>query len=194
MYFKFAETEKDWALFLEDDTILISDPSPILECLQVTNSPVHISIHDGPHLKMLFMSKSKGISFGFPFKKLLDPPYGAYAYLINRSAALKILDSKSDKFISSPDWPYIWPGTISYFQTRKVYFSHPVETEHSIIGERINSEQLWKNRIPSLNRFFTAIKLGVPYQTAYDRELKFKFMRICGQIAFRASSMLFSGR
>ncbi len=187
MYRNFAESGKEWALFLEDDAILLSDPSNLLYGLQKADTPIHISIHDGPELKMANVYRYTKISDGYTARRKLDPPYGAYAYLLNRDAVLQILESESEKFISSPDWPYIWPPSIRYLRTKEFFFTHPEETQQSIIGERINAAQLWKNRIPSISRFREARKLGVPFRTAYNRELKLKTVRIIAQLVKRLS-------
>ena len=180
MYENFHAAESEWGLFLEDDAIPLLDPSPLIKRLPTSDEALQIFLHDGPGTDLPFRQDKE-------LKKLdlirrLDPQYGAYGYLLNKSAVSKILNSPIRDFINTPDWPYFWPHQIKYFVSSDVYFSHPKDLSFSIIGERINKEAKIIHQIPSLTKIIKAIKYFPEIPTLLYKEISLKFLRISLQI------------
>jgi hypothetical protein len=185
MYENFHATESEWGLFLEDDAIPLLDPISLIKRLPTSDEPLQIFLHDGPGTNLRFRQDKE-------LKKLdltrrLDPQYGAYGYLLNRSAVSKILNSPIREFINTPDWPYFWPRQIKYFVSSEVYFSHPKDLSISIIGERINKEAKLINQIPRWSKITEAQKFSPEIQTLLYKEFSLKLLRIFLQIWKRIS-------
>jgi hypothetical protein len=180
MYQNFDATEKEWGLFLEDDAIPLLDPSPLIKKLPTSDKPLQIFLHDGPGSNLLFRQdrilKELGLS------RRLDPQYGAYGYLLNRSAVSKILKSPIKDLINTPDWPYFWPRDIRFFVSSHVYFSHPKDLSFSIIGERINKEAKLMSQIPNFSRIIQGQKFSSDFRHLFYKEFSLKLLRISLQL------------
>jgi GR25 family glycosyltransferase involved in LPS biosynthesis len=183
MYRVFLDSKKEWGLFFEDDAIVVSDPTPLLEKLSPITSPVQIFIHDGPgtNLRVPF-KEHEGISES-DFWQKLDPQYGAYGYILNRMAVKEILKSKITSYINTPDWPYLWPSEITFYHSKKIYISHPADGSKSIIGERINAEATLANLLPNPIRVVQGIGIGLSLSEVIKREITRKLYRILLQIS-----------
>lgn len=187
MYREFLTSNSEWGLFLEDDAILLLDPTPLLQDLTQLTCPVQIFIHDGPGTDLpVAFKEHAGISEA-NFVKKLDPQYGAYGYLLNRCAAEEVLKSKISTYINTPDWPYLWPTNISFYHSKKTYISHPEDHSMSIIGERINAEAKILNLLPSLLRVVRGMKLGLSFSDLIKREIVLKFRRLFLQLLRKVS-------
>ena len=183
MYRAFLSSKKEWGLFLEDDAIVVSDPSPLLEKLSPIMSPVQIFIHDGPGVNLeVSFKEHEGIS-KCDFWQKLDPQYGAYGYILNRRAVKKILRSKITFYINTPDWPYLWPSDITFYHSKKVYIGHPADSSMSIIGERINAEAKIANLLPNPMRVAQGLRLGLSLSEVTKREITLKLKRIFLQVS-----------
>jgi len=180
MYENFYATENEWGLFLEDDAIPLLDPSPLIKRLPTSDKPLHIFLHDGPGTNLPF--RQDGILKEFDLSRRLDPQYGAYGYLLNRSAVSKILKSPVRDLINTPDWPYFWPRDIKFYVSSDVYFSHPKDLSTSIIGERINKEAKLSSQIPKWSKIIQGQKISPDFRHILYKEFSLKLLRVSLQI------------
>jgi len=183
MYEKFYESEQDWGLFLEDDALMLANPSDFIENLTKTNEPLHIFIHDGPGTNLAYRQKS--LFSKQELVRYLDPQYGAYGYLLNRSAVIAILNSSAKRLINTPDWPYFWPKNMKFLVSNQVYFSHPNDSSMSIIGERVNREATLRSQFPHLLNLLRGLKFTDDALHLYHKEIYLKAIRISLQLRKR---------
>jgi GR25 family glycosyltransferase involved in LPS biosynthesis len=182
MYEIFLKSFQEWGLFLEDDAICIKNPQSFLNSLPKTKQPVQIFLHDGlgTNLKRYEFSKLKLKNLGLT--RRLDPQYGAYGYMLNKSAVELILNSKITRLISNADWPYLWPRKIRFYIADQVYFTHPKDTNESIIGVRLNANMKLKSHFPDIFRIIKGLRFGINFCEIMHKEFTLKLLRITLQI------------
>lgn len=177
MYREFLFSKKEWGLFFEDDAILLENPLPLLSKLVTSSEPVQLFIHDGPGTDLTIPFNRSQKKYKTNFEKKLDPQYGAYGYILNKSAVVAILDSKITTYINTPDWPYLWPKEITFFHSKKPYVNHPQDNSLSIIGERLNDSARVINLLPNPCRVLRGMLLGLNLSELLDREISRKLYR-----------------
>jgi len=182
MYLEFFESKEEWGLFLEDDAICLVNPKSFLEALPIVKEACHVFVHDGPGTNFNLMTSRHDSLGQLGMAKRLDPQYGAYGYLLNRAAVRLILESKVVSHINTPDWPYLWPHAIKFYQSKTVFFTHPKDMSMSIIGERINAESTIINQLPNPLRVLAGIKLGLSVREVLGKEITLKLLRLPLQI------------
>jgi hypothetical protein len=180
MYEYFSNSSREWGLFLEDDAIMILDPTPLINNLPKTDEPIHIFIHDGPGTNLPLPRNHSLEKLGL--SRRLDPQYGAYGYVLNQAAVSEILKSPIKLLINTPDWPYFWPRNIKFFTSKDVYFSHPKDTSMSIIGDRINKAANLRNQFPSLRKVKAGLKFYSDIRHIVYKEIYSKICRITLQV------------
>ena len=183
MYQKFLESNSEWGVFLEDDAICVENPKPLFENLPILRKPCQIFLHDGPGTNLNLRTKKKDLLGRLGMIKRLDPQYGAYGYALNRASVELIMKSKVLTHINTPDWPYLWPKKIHFYQSDRVYFSHPVDMSMSIIGERINTQARLTNQLPNFMRIIYGLRLGIDAREILHTELFLKLRRLSLQVA-----------
>ena len=188
MYRKFIESQTEWGFFLEDDALLMQDPSMMIQDLPITSQPLHIFIHDGPGTDLKLWRWSRTDLLKLSLERKLDPQYGAYGYLLNRAAIRAILESKIDTYINTPDWPYLWPKKIHFYHSKNAFISHPSDTSMSIIGERLNETLRFVSLIPNPKRVMKGKQLGISLDFMFYKEIYLKSLRIVLQVFKRISS------
>ena len=182
MYRIFSESETEWGFFLEDDAILVLDPSTLIRELPITNQPLHIFVHDGPGTDLKLWRRSSAELSQLKLVRKLDHQYGAYGYLLNRAAIREILAAKIDTYINTPDWPYLWPKKIHFYHSKTNYISHPSDTSMSIIGERLNDASRFVSLIPNPKRVIKGKQLGINLGFMFYKEIYLKSVRIILQV------------
>jgi len=178
MYSKFFDSGEEWGLFLEDDAICIANPKHLLEALPIVKEPRHVFVHDGPGTNLNLKNAKNDPLSELAMTQRLDPQYGAYGYLLNRAAVTQILQSKVVSYIDTPDWPYLWPPDMKFYQSRIVFFTHPKDMSMSIIGERINADAKFINQFPNLLRITEGIRIGLTPREVYHKEIAMKLLRL----------------
>jgi len=158
------------------------NPRSLLESLPTIQELCHLFIHDGPGTNLNLRSAKDDLFGELGMIKRLDPQYGAYGYLLNRPAVELILKSRVISYINTPDWPYLWPRKIRFYQSKLVFFSHPKDTSMSIIGQRINAEAKVINQLPNFLRVISGMKLGIGFRELLHKEITLKISRLTLQI------------
>jgi len=182
MYLRFLESKEEWGLFLEDDAICLANPKVLLEAMPTVKEPCHVFVHDGPGTNLNLMTSTHNSLGQMGMMRRLDPQYGAYGYLLNRAAVILILRSKVISHINTPDWPYLWPRAIKFYQSNIVFFTHPKDMSMSIIGERINAESKITKQLPNPLRVLAGIKVGLSLREVLGKEITLKLLRLSLQI------------
>jgi GR25 family glycosyltransferase involved in LPS biosynthesis len=188
MYQRFIESETEWGFFLEDDAILVLDPSLLIRQLPTTKQPLHIFINDGPGTDLKHWRGSHTGLLRLDLVRKLDPQYGAYGYLLNRAAIREIMSAKIDSYINTPDWPYLWPQKMHFYHSKTIYVSHPSDTSMSIIGERLNEASRFVSLIPNPIRVMRGKQLGISLKFLIYKEIYLKSVRITLQVFKRISN------
>jgi hypothetical protein len=178
MYSKFFDSGEEWALFLEDDAICLTNPKLLLEALPIVKEPCHLFVHDGPGTNLNLKNARNDPLTEMGMTQRLDPQYGAYGYLLNRAAVTQILKSKVVSYINTPDWPYLWPPAMKFYQSKIVFFTHPKDMSMSIIGERVNTDAKFINQLPNLLRIKSGIRIGLSLREVYHKEITMKLLRL----------------
>ena len=172
VYQEFAQTGEEWALILEEDSVPAADflldevqlknlSEPMIVCLQGIASLLS-QFSQFPYLVhgvTELSANDKSLSV-YSVKGNIQ---GAYAYLMNRQAALIALNSYS-MIDSAADWPYAWRSKIAFHLTDQAQFG--VRLEGSLIdqgrAEKLRlAEFQTKNRgnVTFVNRFTTLFGL-----------------------------------
>ena len=186
IYQEFMETNLEWALILEDDARIIKKLDFLKSGLPRIQVPLIIGIHDGPgrRVKVRECNETETRVSNILRTRLLELPYGNYGYLMNRTLVEQIDFGNSLKFMSTQDWPYIWPKDFQYFVSNEVFVTTISTNLNSLIGSRpasfIGSNSYF---LPNLFRFIKILTFGVPFKIALYKEFILKFRRIIGRIA-----------
>lgn len=121
----FLKTDQSWALVFEDDAKLIEDITNLLDSLSSFENPTIVQLHRSiPEDKTILLRKriqiagsDKAAPQAWILRKM-NFSSGAYAYLMNRSAAkIAVAISENQKIINITDWPYLWRHKVNFWET-----------------------------------------------------------------------------
>jgi glycosyl transferase family 25 len=162
MYESFLISDKQFALFLEDDADF---DGKLIELLKIDFSQKKPAV-----LQLAGYFSDKTMPFPFPvvfpkhremfrhtsgILRCVRYPVGAFGYLMNRSAALKAVHLMRGRKINSPaDFPFSWRTIIPFYITTEEIVWHN-STESNIESERSALE--WEKGLPS--KFERRLKL-----------------------------------
>jgi hypothetical protein len=184
IYQEFKETNLEWALILEDDARIVKKLDFLKLGLPIVKVPLIIGIHDGPgmRVKVKECKDTKILERNILITRLLELPSCNYGYLINRRLVEQISFEDSLKFMSTQDWPYIWPNDFHYFVSNEVFVSTIDQNLNSLIGSRPTSLMRANSYfLPNLVRFIKILQFGVPFRIAFYKEFNIKFRRLIGR-------------
>jgi hypothetical protein len=185
IYQEFKETNFEWALILEDDARIIKKLDFLKSGLPRVKVPMIIGIHDGSgkRVKVRECKETNTLVSNVLITRVLELPFGNYGYLMNKRLVESIHFEDSLKFMSTQDWPYIWPNNFQYFVSNEVFVTTIDTNLNSLIGSRpaslIRSNSYF---LPNLIRFIKILRFGVPFKIALYKEFILKFRRIIGRI------------
>jgi hypothetical protein len=186
IYQEFKESNLEWALILEDDARVVKKLDFLKSGLPKVEVPLIIGIHDGSGMRVKVREgkETKTLVSDILVTRLLELPSCNYGYLMNRRLVEQIDFEDSLKYMSTQDWPYIWPNDFQYFVSNEVFVTTIDQNLNSLIGSRpaslIRSNSYF---LPNLIRFMRILKFGVPFKIALYKEFILKFRRIIGRIA-----------
>ena len=188
IYEEFLKTENEWALVLEDDSFPTKNFDynsfsfkPLSIPLIVNLSGIDQLIKEFGGLPCLLLD-SKNISnleSEFYVYRTLGNTFGAWAYLINRKAAI-IATNNFKSVDSTADWPHAWRDKVSFARPERSLFT--VSLEGSINDEtrpmaaifRVPTWSIFKkNRFTKRTETLLAL-LGLFSCLAYLRGFSFK--------------------
>jgi hypothetical protein len=184
IYQEFAQTGEEWALILEEDSVPAGDflldqvqlknfSEPMIVCLQGVASLLS-QFSQFPHLVhgvTELSANDKSLSV-YSVKGNIQ---GAYAYLMNRQAALIALNSYRT-IDSAADWPYAWRSKIAFHLT-----------DHSQFGVRLEGSLIDQGRAEKLRLADFQLK-NTGIHTFVNR-----FTTIFGLIGFFSTISFFQG-
>jgi len=133
MYENFILTGKPWGLFLEDDSKILPSIEDVLLKLPNDLSPSVILLMSclGADFRSFnpypfpFVKHELELSDSIKFIKCATHPVGAYAYLMNRSAALLAVHNLRGRKIFSPaDFPFQFRNLVSFYVSKNDYVVH----------------------------------------------------------------------
>lgn len=185
IYQEFKETNFEWALILEDDARIVKKLDFLKLGLPRVKVPVIIGIHDGPgmRVKVKECEDTKILGRDILITRVLELPSCNYGYLMNRELVEQISVEDSLKFMSTQDWPYIWPNDFHYFVSNEVFVSTIDQNVNSLIGSRpISLIRANSYFLPSLFKFIKILQFGVPFKIAFHKEFNLKFRRFLAKI------------
>jgi hypothetical protein len=155
IYQNFLESDSDWALVLEEDVTAMVAFEEILTLATISEKPtiIHLGgfnqvLNSSPHetfwIRNLFtVPSARGQDH--IVAQVMGNIFGAYAYLINRSAAtIAIHGNRRIHNLQLADWPSTWRSKVSFFLTKEGFFT--VDLERSIIEQE---REVYKRRIDS---------------------------------------------
>jgi glycosyl transferase family 25 len=187
IYEKFAQTNEEWAMILEEDGVPTENFTLDKVSLKFLNEPVVINLQGAsrilkqydefPHLIYGVNNLSEN-EIALNVYSVIGNVQGAFAYLMNRQAALIAIDSY--KTIDSvADWPYAWRNKVTFALTDQAQFG--VNLEGSVIAEgrskklaKVESQLKVKRFFLFPNRLRTLIGLfGLPSALRFFQRLGF---------------------
>ena len=185
MYSEFLASRAEWGVFLEDDAILTGNLKALTKNLKNSKHPIHLTLHGAPSLDIEvgeWNSSSDLLNLSDSLsKRLITPPAGAFGYLMNRQAALLVVERGKLGLASIADWPYYWPTKIRNYRVKTPLISHPISTEQSQIGLRPANFEKWRHRIPNLFRLWKSIRFGIPFIDSLRKEVIYKLITLTVQ-------------
>ena len=145
MYENFILTGKPWGLFLEDDSKILPGIQDVL--LELPNEPspsiILLMSYLGTDWRSVnvypfpFVKHELKLTDTIKFIKCATHPVGAYAYLMNRSAALVAVHHLRGRKIYSPaDFPFQYRNKINFFASNNDYVVHGDHTSALEEGRR----------------------------------------------------------
>jgi len=189
IYSQFLDGEEPWALILEDDAVLVEDIKCVVDQLSKFQNPTIVQLHGtraGPRgiflLGKITATKDNGLNSEIAIVRKLEGTYGAYGYLINRSAAeIVIRESEGQKIISYADWPFLWRNKVEFWETSTDFVKHSGKSQIDSDNGGLKRDQLFSDsgsgrisrRIISFAVNFSTIsswrfrRLGYPAPTFY---------------------------
>lgn len=186
IYQEFKDTNLEWALILEDDARIVKKLDFLKSGLPKLQAPLIIGIHDGSGMRVKIKEcrETKNLACNVSVTRLLELPSCNYGYLMNRRLVEQIDFEHSLKFMSTQDWPYIWPNKFQYFVSNEVFVTTIDQSVYSLIGSRSKSSIRSNSYfLPNLYRFIKILRFGVPFKIVLYKEFILKFRRIIGKIA-----------
>jgi len=118
MYRRFVNSHADWALILEDDAKLLHDPRLLMGALRGVCKPtiVQLNVNRSPYVMEQREVRAGDQTMPLTLRRHFDPTFGAYAYLINRTAAM-IAVQCSDRYriVNPADWPFLWRSDVEFW-------------------------------------------------------------------------------
>ena len=162
IYEKFLKTDAEWALVLEEDSFPTSDFNLDQISLRKLDKPQIVNLQGiarilrqyekFPHL-IYDASDLSDNNMNFTTYSVKGNMQGAFAYLINRSAA-QIAVASYNLIDSVADWPYAWRNKVQFSITEKSQFG--VNLDGSLIASG-RSQKLAEAYLGSQR--FTSVKL-----------------------------------
>jgi GR25 family glycosyltransferase involved in LPS biosynthesis len=132
---RFVAEGSPWALFLEDDAVIIQglDPlQPVLDALAAR--PVVLDLdrrrrHVTPPTEVLPY-------VGGTVARMAIPDVGTAGYLMSRPAAVLALHAYRRRRVdSTADWPFCWRDRVQFWQPDTDFVHHPKGTGLSLVGD-----------------------------------------------------------
>lgn len=130
MYENFILTGKPWGLFLEDDAkilpgiedVLLKLPNELSPSIILLMSCLSADFRSFNPYPFPFLKHELKLTDSMKFRRCATHPVGAYAYLMNRSAALVAVHHLRGRKIFSPaDFPFQFRNLVSFYVSKSEY-------------------------------------------------------------------------
>ena len=130
MYENFILTGKPWGLFLEDDSeilpgiedVLLKLPNELSPSIILLMSCLSADFRSSNPYPFPFLKHELKLTDSMKFIGCATHPVGAYAYLMNRSAALVAVHHLRGRKIFSPaDFPFQFRNLVSFYVSKSEY-------------------------------------------------------------------------
>ena len=151
MYEEFLNSSSEWGLFLEDDIIIDSAIEKLLGSLTDQVQPIVLTLSCSLHERFgpkpfPFSSDPLPLPWLPGFKHCLIPPIGAFAYLLNRSAAeIAVHNLRGKKVFAPADFPFEFKHLVNFYASEYTY------ADLRNVESTIESDRLLKYRITPLD-------------------------------------------
>lgn len=177
---RIAASNSEWSIVFEDDAQIIGDLAGVTSQLEGRPrwKPAVVILFDKDNNfnRHLFASWSKRQR---SFNRLVMPPGGAIAYLMNKAAAqIGYASTSVDRIDFRTDWPHRWPWSIRFY-----CLSCPVIAERANVST-LDPERSQRRRLETLSsrprryrdlltgrRWRGYANLGIPFSVFIYQEL-----------------------
>lgn len=160
IYRRFLQSESEWALILEEDVTAAKNLDEIRMLVKNFSAPsiIHLGgisqvLNNSPNetfwVRRIFTVASPHGN-DHVIAQVKGNVFGAYAYLINRTAAMIAVDGNERlKQPQLADWPATWRSKVNFYLTKEMYFH--VELQNSLIKEERDEYSRSSNRFSSFS-------------------------------------------
>ena len=167
---KFLESSHESALILEDDALPVGDFSEHMSFLGKSRGACFVQLHT--NIKPVFENIKR--------LRLLQPMDGAYAYLVNRDAAKKILHTNNITGICVPsDWHFPPVRSLRIYASVNASFAHPnsriesyIQPERGLLEALVTKPQSGLRRRLGLDDLVRSRALKLPFRNLFEFRLR----------------------